>query len=79
MDNVDCRCGKAYMSYTLVGEDFWLGTPHNTTIKVNGYGRDCICNHCGTIYDNFDPFMVKIAGMYSSLRCNSLPKGSRHH
>jgi hypothetical protein len=23
--------------------------------------------------------LVKIAGMYNSLKCNSLPKGKRHH
>jgi hypothetical protein len=55
-----CKCGKASMTYEVIGEDLWSGVPENTTIVTEGHGKACICNNCKTTYDHFDPCMVKI-------------------
>ena len=59
-DNPKCKCGKANMVYEPIGDDLWSGTPTNTTIKKDGYGKACYCKTCGHKYDTFDPCMVKI-------------------
>lgn len=61
LPKVKCICGESYMEYTVVGEDMWKATSHNTTIKESGYGCICVCDSCGNIYDNYDPCMVKIS------------------
>jgi hypothetical protein len=55
-----CKCGKASMTYEVIGEDLWSGTPENTKIEKQGYGKACVCISCKDKYDQFDPCMVKI-------------------
>ena len=57
--NTQCKCGKASMSYEVIGEDLYMAKAVNTIIKKEGYGKVCICRFCNKQYDNFDPFMVK--------------------
>lgn len=62
MTMVECPCGKARMTYEVVGEDNWYGTAANTRLVANNdtWGKDCICKACGAIYDGFDPCMVTV-------------------
>jgi len=57
---VKCKCGKASMTYEVIGEDLWSGVQVNTTLKKEGYYVSCTCNDCKEWYDNYDPCMVKI-------------------
>lgn len=57
-----CKCGKAYMEYKVIGEDFWEGIPHNTiriTLPADGI-VECVCNSCLSTYDTYDTFMVEV-------------------
>jgi hypothetical protein len=58
MEKIQCKCGKASMIYTVVGEDEWNAIAINTRIVNEGYGKVCICKDCRHSYDNFDPCMV---------------------
>ena len=61
MTTVECPCGKACMTYEVVGEDMWMGTAVNTRLAYNdNWGKDCICKSCGEKYDEFDPCMVTV-------------------
>ena len=68
METETCKCGKVSMTYDVIGEDLWLGTPVNTSIKKEGYGKACICKFCKQNYDHFDPCMVKIFNTPKQIR-----------
>lgn len=55
-----CKCGFASMTYEVIGEDTWSGSPINVTLNKDGYGVNCICKTCGDLFDIYDPVMVKI-------------------
>lgn len=59
MEKVECKCGKASMTYECIGLDEYKGEAVNTKIEKEGFGKACICKSCGTKYDNFDHCMVK--------------------
>jgi hypothetical protein len=59
MEKVDCKCGKAYMTYECTGLDQYKGEAVNTEIKKEDVRNVCICKSCGSQYDNYDPCMVK--------------------
>ena len=54
----ECKCGKASASFEPVGEDLYDLEVVNTTIKREGYGKNCICKLCGEKYTEYDPCMV---------------------
>lgn len=60
MEKVECKCGKASMTYDIIGEDLWSAVPENTSIVKEKYTKVCICKSCGTKYDEYDPCMVKL-------------------
>ncbi len=62
MEVKKCYCGKASMTYQVIGEDLWSGTPVNTELKKGKYSVECQCKDCKEWYDRFDLVMVKIFG-----------------
>ena len=45
MTTVECPCGKACMTYEVVGEDMWTGTAVNTKLAYNdNWGRTAFVN-----------------------------------
>lgn len=59
METVKCKCGKASMTYKVIGEDLWTAEAKNTVICPTGYIKTCICMGCKESYSQFDPCMVK--------------------
>ncbi len=60
MEIKKCKCGKASMTYEIIGMDLWSGVPVNTIIRKDRWDAVCICKICNDEYDQFDPHMVKI-------------------
>ena len=59
MEIVKCKCGRASISYQVIGEDMWGYDAINTSVVKACGIKHCICMLCGQKYDEFDPFMVK--------------------
>ena len=57
---VKCECGKASMTYKIIGEDLWSAVAVNTLIISKDYGKVCICKNCKNEYDKYDSCMVKL-------------------
>jgi hypothetical protein len=54
MKKVECRCGKASMTYEVTGEDQWTALAVNTKVTRRKYSSECQCKICGSVYDDFD-------------------------
>ena len=59
MEIINCKCGKARMTYKIVGIDKWIAEAFNTNISKSDGVCICRCGECGSAYDTYDPFMVR--------------------